>query len=78
MGTGSVYLSNVDYQIKKWIFEKNFPKSASFKLSAMYNDKPFVSPFMHSAHQKCMNFAKIGYGPCYYHWKEFCAGVGNV
>ena len=24
-------------------------------------------PFLHSAYQKCMNFAKIGYGPCYYH-----------
>ena len=24
-------------------------------------------PFLHSAYQECMNFAKIGDGPCYYH-----------
>ena len=41
----------------------------------MSNDEPFFFPFLHSAYQECMNFAKIGDGPCHYHWNEICAGV---
>ena len=31
--------------------------------------------FLHSTYQECMIFAKIGDGPCYYHWSEIYAGV---
>ena len=58
------------------IFDKIFPKNATFKLLAMSNDElNFFYPFLHSTHQECMIFARIGTGSCYYHWHEICAGV---
>ena len=43
-----------------------------------YQPCPMMNHFFPFLHSACMNFAKIGYGPCYYHWIEICAGVGNV
>ena len=31
--------------------------------------------FSDSTHQECMIFARIGHGPCYYHWNDIFAGV---
>ena len=31
-----------------------------------------------STHQECMVFARIGHGPCYYHWNEIFADVAGV
>ena len=30
-----------------------------------------------SRNQECMIFARIGYGPCHYHWNEILAGVST-
>ena len=55
-----------------------FPKNATFKLSLMSNDEQKKNhPFLNSTYQECMIFARIGDGPCYYHWNEICTGVGR-
>ena len=38
--------------------------------------KQISTHFSDSTHQECMIFARIGHGPCYYHWNEIFAGVG--
>ena len=37
--------------------------------------KKISTHFSDSKHQECMIFARIGHGPCYYHWNEILAGV---
>ena len=37
--------------------------------------KQISTHFSDSTHQECMIFARIGHGPCYYHWNEIFAGV---
>ena len=58
----------------KLIFDKIFPKNATFKFSLSQK----FHPFLHSTHQEYMIFAKIGDGPCYYHWNEDCTGVWGL
>ena len=46
--------------------------------SLMSNDEKKNSiHFSDSTHQECMIFARIGHGPCYYHWDEIFAGVAR-
>ena len=44
----------------------------------MSKDENKFQPIFHSTHQECMIFARIGHGPCYYHWNEIFAGVHMV
>ena len=37
--------------------------------------KQISAHFSDSTHQECIIFARIGHGPCYYHWNEIFAGV---
>ena len=57
---------------------QNFPKKCHFQIIShvQWWTKKF-HPFLHSTYQECMIFARIGDGPCYYHWNEIYAGVTN-
>ena len=58
---------------------QNFPKKCHFHIisEVQWWTKKF-HPFLDSTYQKWMIFAKIGDGPCYYHWNEDCAGVWGL
>ena len=76
----------IDYQILKWYNSllrkmlthiwQNFPKKCYFQIIShvQWWTKKF-HPILHSTHQECMVFARIGDGPCHYHWNEIYAGV---
>ena len=61
-----------DLKVDIW---QNLPKKCHFQIISHVQWWTNFFPFLHSAYQECMNFAKIGDGPCYYHWNEICAGV---
>ena len=43
----------------------------------MSNDE-ISTHFSDFTYQECMIFARIGHGPCYYHWNEIYAGVPKL
>ena len=62
-----------DLKVDIW---QNLPKKCHFQIiSHVQWWTKFFYPFLHSTHQECMIFARIGTGSCYYHWHEICAGV---
>ena len=63
-----------DLKVDIW---QNLPKKCHFQIISHVQWWTIFFPFLHSAYQECMNFAKIGDGPCYYHWNEICAGVAS-
>ena len=65
-----------DIKVAQFYFEEDFPKKCHFEINSdvLWWTKIF-HPFLDYAYQECMIFARIGDGPCYYHWKEICAGV---
>jgi hypothetical protein len=72
-----------DIQVEQLSFEEDvnsnltiFPKKCHIQIIShvQWWTKTFHQ-FLDSTDQECIIFAKIGDGPCYYHWNEIFAGV---